>query len=425
MKRLLKTRFAWALLTFCLMGTIAGSCGLFKSAPEDFSFLSWTGWTIRDFLRQERHPDIVFLGSSLMLVPLDGMDADYLGSRVDGSQHHHSCYFEDKFKELTGIKLRTFTFALPGEMPSDAYLIVKNLLNGPKKPELIVYGVGPRDFLDNMLPSPAATDPYRFLSRFGDIEPIKERLMPDWQQRLDYELGKLSYFYGQRGEISKAAEKIASRILNKVEPLPLECKALSFDERHVILPDFRPCEILEGQAWFRPSTGSQEGNFVDNLAEYRKRYATMKWDTYISQLRFFADTLDEARRKGIKVVVVTMPITDLNRTLLNDQSWSAYRSGVIGMSRRKGATVLDFSESMDFSRSDFSDTVHLHSAGGKKLFDMIMDRLSENSQVLAALQTRQESDSKIANFKDVNKAKEERESRQSFSNRIAEKGGRL
>lgn len=381
-----KTRFAAALVAFSLLALAAACFRPLKTEPQDFPFLSWTGWTITDFLKQKSAPDLVFLGSSLMLVPLDGIDADYLNRRVDGSQHHHSAYFEDKFGEKTGCKLNTFTFALPGEMPSDAYLIVKNLLTGPKKPSVIVYGVGPRDFLDNMLPSPAATDPYRFLSRFGNVSPIADRVMPDWMQRLDFELGKLNFFYGQRGDLSVKAEKQTSKIIDALVPLPANTKELSFDDRHFLMPDFRPCQILAGQAFFRPSTKQDLETFVDNLAEYKKRYATMKWDTYISQMRFFADTLDVARQNGIKVVVMTMPITDINRTLLSDLSWNAYRSGVISMAKRKGATVVDFSENPEFTRSDFGDTVHLHSAGGKHLFDKLIDRLSGETTVLSAIQ---------------------------------------
>lgn len=384
MNGLLKTRFVAALLTFCLVAAVAGYFRLGNSAPQDFPYLSWTGWTISDFLRQPR-PNLVFLGSSLMLVPLDGVDADYLKRRVDGSQHHHSSYFEDKLKQITGLNLRTFNFALPGEMPSDGYLIVKNLLYGEKKPDLIVYGLGPRDFLDNMLPYPSATDPFRFLSRFGDISSIAARVMPDWLQQMDFDLGKACYFYGHRVDLSTGSLRGANAVLDKIVPLPGKMPSISLDDRRLIMPDFRPCQILPGQAWFRPSTAADRAVFVDNLAEYRKRYATMKWDTYISQMRFFADTLNTAHERGIKVVVVTMPVTQLNRGLLSDLSWEAYRKGVIAMARRKGATVLDFSESAEFCQSDFGDTVHLHAGGGKRLFDLILARFSQDNSVLTAL----------------------------------------
>lgn len=388
MTGLFKTRFTWAVLTFLLIGSVAAAVNFGKLPADHFPVLSWTGWTIKDFLSRKEKTNIVFLGSSLMLVPLDGVDADYLNKRVDGSQHHKSIYFEDKLKEKTGLKVNTFTFALPGEMPSDAFLIVNNLLKGTHKPDMIVYGVGPRDFLDNMLPSPAATDPFRYLSRFGTIDPIADRVSPEFFPRLEYELGKLSYFWQKRGDLSQIGDTFASNVVNKIVPLPDDAYTLSFDDRRLLLPDFHPCEVKAGQAWFRPSTAAEQSNFVDNLAEYKKRYATMKWDTYISQMRFFADALDSARAQGIKAVVVSMPITDLNRALLSDLSWNAYRKGVLALAKRKGATVIDLSESTQFKRSDFGDTVHLHSGGGKKFFDVVIEQLANNPNALACLRTR-------------------------------------
>ena len=378
-----KTKFAWAVLTFLVVGGVAAALKFGAVSPDNFPVLSWTGWTIKDYLNSKQRPNIVFLGSSLMLVPLDGVDADYLHKRIDGSQHHHSVYIEDKLKEKTGLSLKTFTFALPGEMPSDAYLIVNNLLKGKNKPDMIVYGVGPRDFLDNMLPSPAATDPFRYLSRFGDIEPIADRVSPDFFPRLDLELGKVSYFWQKRADISQSGEKLATDLINTFVPLPPDGYPVSFDDRRLMMPEYRPCEVPRGAAFFRPTTPAERNNFVDNLGEYKKRYATMKWDTYISQMRFFADALDAANSRGIKAVVVSMPITDLNRQLLSDLSWNAYRNGVLSMAKRKGATVIDLSESKDFNRSDFGDTVHLHSGGGKKFFDVVIDQLAKNNDALA------------------------------------------
>ena len=385
---LVKTRFAAALLAFSMLAAGAGYLQFASAKPEDFPFLSWTAWTIKDFLEQKKAPELVFLGSSLMLVPLDGIDADYLNRRVDGSQHHHSAYFEDELKRKSGVSTKTFTFALPGEMPSDAFLIVNNLLKGDKKPEVIVYGVGPRDFLDNMLPSPASTDPYRFISRFGDVTPFATRLMTDWQERLDFALGKACYFYGKRVDIANNANKLASKIMDKTLPVPVGERAATFDERRQLMPDYHPTEILKGQAWFRPMTGEQQGNFVDNLDEYRKRYKKMKWETYNSQMKFFRDTIETAQARGIKVVVVTMPITELNRSLLSDQAWNAYRNGVVSLAQEKGCTLVDFSKSAEFSQKDFGDTVHLHSAGGKRLFDLLTDRLAVDQSVLSALQNK-------------------------------------
>lgn len=378
-----------ALLALTALFALSGAFGILKLgalAPQDFPFLSWTGWTIQDFLSRTSRPNIVFLGSSLMLVPLDGVDADYLNRRIDGSQHHRSEYFEHKLEELAGRSASTFTFALPGEMPSDAYLIVNNLLNGEKRPDLVIYGVGPRDFLDNLLPSPSATDPYRYLSRFGPVDPLVSRVMPEWTERLNYELGKLLYVYGHRENLSRRLAGLAEDLLRKGLRLESCSATITPDDRHLLLPDYRPCEVGKGQAFFRPTTREERANFVDNIQEYRKRYAKLKWDTYLTQMGFLADTLETARARGIKVLVVAMPLTDLNRKLLSRQSWAAYSLGVAATASAKGAAFLDLSDSSRFTRSDFGDTVHLHSGGGKILLDMIAGTIASSPPLWAALQ---------------------------------------
>jgi hypothetical protein len=382
LKGLVHSRFFAALFLFWLLNLGLAATRTGFGAPEDFPVLSWTGWTVKQFLGEPERSNVVFLGSSLVLVPLDGVDADYLNRKVDGSQHHHSAYFENRWEALTGSKTKTYTFALPGEMPSDAYLIVKNLLKGTKQPDVIVYGVGPRDFLDNLLPSPSATDPFKYLSRFGSIEPIASRVMPDWQERMNFELGRVFCLYGNREQLSASGAKLASSILQKSFP---NVGTISYDDRHLLIPEYHPCEVCAGQAFFRPTTPKERETFADNIAEYKKRYGTLKWDTYLTQMEFFGDTLQEARKRGIKTVVVSMPITDLNRSLLNDKSWLAYRDGVLLMAKRKGAVVVDLSESKLFSRSDFMDTVHLHSGGGKRWLDLVSEAMAAEPKIVSTL----------------------------------------
>lgn len=63
-------------------------------------------------------------------------------------------------------------------MPSDAYLITQLLLGYKDHPKLIVYGVGPRDFVDNLLTSATSTDPYRCLSKILNLADDKRTLLP-------------------------------------------------------------------------------------------------------------------------------------------------------------------------------------------------------------------------------------------------------
>ena len=385
MHRLIRSKFFIAVLAFGALSIVAGVCQFWQAKPTDYPYRSWTAWAIDDFLHQQQKPDLVFMGSSLMLVPLAGVDADFLNRRLDGSQHHRSLYFENGYREKTGFQPRTFNFALPGEMPSDAYMITDFLLKDDRRPQVLVYGVGPRDFMDNLLPSPAATDPFRFLSRFGDISSYAPLMMPQFNERLSYELGRAVYFYGHKIDLADRFCAVAAKQVNHVAPLPDSVKPASHEVIAHLLPEYRPFELQKGEAFFRPSSAAELNNFVDNVGEYRKRYKTLKRETFNTQLKFFHDTLQTARERGIQVVVVAMPITDINRGLLSASSWNAYHSSIQNIAASEGATFIDSEQETAFNRSDFGDTVHLHSRGGKHFIDMLIAKMAQNQHIRTCL----------------------------------------
>lgn len=365
------SRFLVAIMLFAGLSVL---CALAKTgieSPIDFRYHSWSAWAIEDFFSLNHvRPQLVFMGSSLMLVPLGGVDAQHLNKQVDASQHHKSCYFEERLRQNLGFIVPTFNFALPGEMPSDAYLITRFLLKEDKRPDAIVYGVGPRDFMDSLLPSPEATDPYQWLSRFGDTKDVITRLVPAFWPSINYQCGQICYLYGRKNDLCMSAERLHQQMVSGLLPTPES----TFDiwSRRSILPDYRPLEIVKGECWFRPVSYTPKANFDDNLEEYRRRYSgNLNWETFLGQLNFFSDTISLARKRGIRVIVMAMPITEVNRKLLGDFKWNLYRQNIKVVAKAKGATFIDFENSGHFSNDDFMDTVHLNPAGGKKLLDLL------------------------------------------------------
>ncbi|OPZ90583.1 MAG: hypothetical protein BWY75_00674 [bacterium ADurb.Bin425] len=376
-----QSRFLAGLSIFAALSLGLQFLSIEKLKPSDFPVRTWTTWAISEFFAQPAQPkDVVFLGSSLMLVPLDGTDADFLGKQIDASQHHRSIYFEDAFKKASGKSVSTYNFALPGEMPSDAYLITDFLLKEKRAPKVLVYGVGPRDFMDNLLPSPAATDPYKYLSRFGDLSGHADLLMSDWQERLNWELARLCYVYGNHGQIALDAARSLRPLIDKVAPRPAnlsEVDRIAF--RRKVLPDYLPFEVNPQECFFRPTDPANRPGFMDNIQEYRKRYKTLKMSTFTAQMRFLKDLIAIANERGTHVVLVAMPITQVNRELLPDASWNLYKSELAKLAAQSQSVTfkdLHAEGKGKFALSDFQDTVHLHSGGGAKL-------LSEIAQIMA------------------------------------------
>ncbi|MBX9694046.1 MAG: hypothetical protein K2Z81_16805 [Cyanobacteria bacterium] len=398
-KALRFSRFIASLLVFALV-CLGLSTVKFGALPAvDVAYPTWTSWAVSDFLKEKTgRPELVFMGSSLMLVPLDGVDADFTGKRIDASTHHKSLFFEKRMKDLTGLDVSTFNFALPGEMPSDAFMITRHLLKADKRPDVIVYGVGPRDFMDNLLPSPAATDPFRHLERFGDYHDRIDLIAPKWEERLSYEMRRACYPLGVSADLQNGAARATANVLSQLFPLT---RKPDIHKRRLLLPDYHGMEIQLGECYFRPTTAKDRTAFTDNVEEYRKRYKTLKWDTFLAQMQFVADICNIAQNRGIEVVLVAMPITDINRGLLSDDAWAAYTDTLKALATSKKATFIDMHATGQFPRSDFGDTVHLHSGGGARLLDMIARRISKEHKVLSALDIRRdETDRSLAGLKE-------------------------
>ncbi|MFN8550619.1 MAG: hypothetical protein U0103_03945 [Candidatus Obscuribacterales bacterium] len=156
---------------------------------------SWIWWAVSDFHRQPQTPDIVLLGSSLMLEALNTGDATYLHKAQNVSLHHTSSCLQDDLQAKLGYKPHTFSFAIAGQMASDAYAIASTLLRGKDKPTTIVYGIAPRDFMDNTLTNVTTTETFRYLARVGDLSKTFAAAKPSFFEVMDRGLENISFIY--------------------------------------------------------------------------------------------------------------------------------------------------------------------------------------------------------------------------------------
>src|SRR5262245_38239810 len=90
------------------------------------------GQKVNSYLQKNKAPDVVFIGSSVVIAGLEDASPTWLRysalpvSNGNGSWHNLSS---------------------PGQFVSDAYVISSTLFAGNDKPKLIIYGVAPRDFV--------------------------------------------------------------------------------------------------------------------------------------------------------------------------------------------------------------------------------------------------------------------------------------
>ncbi len=307
---------------------------------------------VNTFNRAERKPEVVLLGSSLFRTPLF----------VCNLQHGHSSLYEDYCWDDTLQDLLTpnqkhsvLNFAIDGLMVSDAFLVQRKFLTSGNSPKWIVYGIAPRDFLDNFVSKETRTPIFDRLFGVNDILFSNTLFKISPPEKLDLVLGKLCWLYGVRGNVQQYLTKTVQK-------------------------------VIQGEAFQR-----QNKNFTDpslikkessskNLRSYRKRYRLFSKDKFEKQALFLQELCRNSIRNGTKVLLVNMPLTNKITNLIPQDAYSAYDKSLSEAARLPGVTMLDLHKTKQFSSYLFGDLVHLNGEGGYLLDLLIAQKLLQEDK---------------------------------------------
>jgi hypothetical protein len=349
----------------------------FKSWPIDHfnsPNRSWTWWTMQDFRSQKEKPEIVLMGSSLMLMAVHAGDATLSGVPQNNALHHKSVLLEQTLQTILHKHYNTFSFAIAGQMVSDAYSICSCVYNGKAKPDYIIYGIAPRDFMDNTLPNPASTETFKYLSRVSDLSEIAMRARPSIWDRFDYWVGSVSFLYAHRADILYLQHhyvRVLFSHLHWIEDLnsvhtPMELRKIAMFE----LPEDNAAnEVFTGP--YSPTM-----KYIDNASEYKKRYRSFNKKLFEDQRSYLADMMKICEQRHIKLILVNMPVTASNVQLMPPGFYEHYLRTVQEMAAAHQDKLIDLNNPTLFTDDCFMDSVHLNGKGGMRFFKNLGVRLA-------------------------------------------------
>lgn len=355
---------------------------------------TWVWWATREFLDQTKAPDVVILGPSMLMHCIARLDANHLNRNLDYVHHHRSDYMADALDEslkLGGVNC--FNFALPGAMISDCYMVVHGLLKGKRKPKVLVLGMGVRDFCDCQVSTPAATPAFKYLKRFSNIDDVVHLCMPQIWRRTDYFLGKIIYLHGKKLDMQVAlAEAFKQGFGPWCKKNFPPCRLDETDPTRN-MPGNMKSEIEEGMYVVSPNIPYA---FQDNTREYKRRYRNKNDTMFAIQAEFLERLMADCKQEGIRVILVNVPVTNLNHKLMPEGNYDRYLSLLESTADKWGALFLNIGDDRAFTVNDYYDTVHLNASGGKKLVDRIVAAITVDSQTVVALGNNEGSATAIA-----------------------------
>ncbi len=344
---------------------------------------SWEWWRTQSYLSAPKAPDVVLLGSSLVMIPTPMLDADYLNKPFDCVHHDHSIYMQDRLADLLGPKnLSCINFGLPGGMISDDYMVARYLLNNERKPKVVVLGITLRDFVEHHVQYPATSHPYRYFSQFMDVADIVDIAMPQVWQRADYLWGRNFVLWGKRLQMQAIADEVSKNAIAPLQSERVTVNPVTDAERNKTLAAKLKAIAEEGEFMMEPHKLTL---FEDNTNEYRSRFRGDKSELFNAESAFLERLLKLLRDRNIEVLVANMPLMPANMSVMPPGMYDKYMAITKKLVAENNCKFLDLNDPTKFVISDFRDTAHMNGNGGKKFIDSIDMAIMQDASLRTAL----------------------------------------
>ena len=350
--------------------------------PYKFSYKGWAWWTFNELRNTKRISNVALLGSSTMVSAVAGCDANYLNKGLDLTNHHQSVYLEDQFKKNFPGDYKTFSLAAPGQMPSDAYISLKGMVANSTRPDVVIYGLAPRDFVDSTLAAPGDTDAFKYVTRLVNIDEVAQRVFRNPFGKLDWLLQRTIYLYGYALDVRLALDELETNVLNKVLPRPWTKTPFTWWDRNKLLPNYMPAEIHPEAVMAGPiDRKTADAKFTDNTFEYLTRYNHPDKHTYKTQMYFLNKIAEFCHKERVELILVNMPIMLDNIRLLKPGGYMGYLQALREFGIVHNVAVYDLNDFARYARPDFHDTVHLNAFGGQKFLDDVANAVHRDPRV--------------------------------------------
>ncbi len=354
---------------------------LFRPDPFSLPERSFIWWAVKDYRQLNQAPDVLLFGSSLMLAAVNEGDATKYRKLVDTAVHHRSYYLEELLKKRYNQNISTFCFAIGGQMASDVYSIATNFITEKFKPRMIIWGIAPRDLVDSAFPGPMTSDTAQYMNKIAGKEIVSDD-HKTFVLIADQLLSHALYLYREREDLTALLRRASRRLQIQQTAWLLASNKNTTNEvnapigrstmlRELMNPRDGTMGDIEVGEWMIGANAEPSKTLKDNTHEYMMRYNPFKPKTFIAQRHYLQTFLKQQQELGVKVVLLNMPLTGVNMSLLPGPTYDMYLNTLRDSAAMYGAEVIDLNGDPRFAQSYFFDTAHLNGLGAEKLIEVL------------------------------------------------------
>lgn len=331
------------------------------------------------FFDSNKRPQLLVLGSSLPMEAIARYDAEYTGSfdekNLDAVRKYTGAsYLEHLIAEKNGSSMTAFNLTCVACMASDAELILRRVVEAGRAPQIVIFGIGPRDFIDNIVPAVGKTPVCRLLTNRITLPEIISQARPLDETR-DLLIGQLVYLYKVRGDYKTMLTGWACDLLSHPADLyeSNQLAKIEKQEAQTASPQTAAQQTASPQTALNSSTkhAAKTSQFAD-LPEWKERYLPANFERFDREKASFENMLATCKKNGIRMIVVNMPLTSENKKLIPEKLYARYQSEICKLPAQFGDELIDLDSNDAFQLSDFYDSAHVNAQGGKKVQDLMV-----------------------------------------------------
>ncbi len=322
--------------------------------------------------REKATPEIVLLGSSLVVAPVMQAEANYLGNPIERMFNRRSTFLE---KQVSDQKRRphVFCFAIGGEMVSDAYLLAKNVLQ-QRPPAAIIFGIAPRDVQDSLLPGIQSSETYKTTASLSDSISLLRSHELSFEQGGDLLLSQLVPLWNYRSDFRTYALLRAKKTITAMLPWVVL-------DRYDAYGNLGPRRIgqfpeeVKGVVLVRPGEAMPHANLEKTRHEYIARYNPLNFEAMDQQFEYLDKLLSLCRQRHINIVMVNMPLSQDNLALMPKGLYTYFWNRVRSECAANNVSLIDMCKA-PLTRNDlYADGVHIDSGFSQQFLTDVLAKL--------------------------------------------------
>ena len=322
-------------------------------------------------------PDVLVLGSSLPMEAIARYDAQLFGQRggddIDNFRRYtRGRYLERLLSQHSHRAVSVFNLTCVACMVSDACQLLRKSIEAGKIPKMVIYGIGPRDFMDNLAPEAGKSAVFQVLANQRSLNDLKE-MKADLSEIADFMGSAISYFYRVKADYRAMLVFSVCDALDRPADLfeaRVQARATNASTSPVV-PGANQSRI---KSIAQVPTAKPADQFKD-LSEWNERYNPANPKRFARERASFKRLQTLCRENAIQLVVVNMPLTREHKALVPAGLYSQYRTELAELGSQAGIQLIDLDCTEQFGLADFCDSAHPNGAGGKKIQDLIVAAL--------------------------------------------------